>query len=224
LPKCRYKPAVQGRNAYATRNRTSSVCKALALAGGAAGAPAFHEKGLTLIELILVMALLTVVISVAAPTLSQFFRGRALETEARRFLALTRYGQSRAVSAGMPMILWVHCAEGTYGLREEIKFSPTGVGQLWPSANEPSLGWINEEMPLEYELAKDLRFEVDSSEGVTNNVAIIRFSPDGAIDETSLRYLFIRDKDQVTIPIIQTRNRLKYEIADKTNLWVGAYR
>jgi hypothetical protein len=79
-------------------------------------------------------------------------------------------------------------------------------------------------MPLEYELAKDLRFEVDSSEGVTNNVAIIRFSPDGAIDETSLRYLFIRDKDQVTIPIIQTRNRLKYEIADKTNLWVGAYR
>ncbi|MCX6930914.1 MAG: prepilin-type N-terminal cleavage/methylation domain-containing protein, partial [Verrucomicrobia bacterium] len=61
----------------------------------------------TLIELILVMALLTIVISLTAPSLSKFFRGRTLDSEARRLLALTRSGQSRAVSEGMPMDLWV---------------------------------------------------------------------------------------------------------------------
>ena len=53
------------------------------------------------------MALLTIVISLTAPSLSRFFHGRTLDSEARRLLALTRSGQSRAVSEGMPMDLWV---------------------------------------------------------------------------------------------------------------------
>ena len=182
------------------------------------------DSAFTLIELILVMALLTVIISVAAPNLSEFFRGRALDTEAGRFLALTRYGQSRAVSAGTPMVLWIQHAEGTYGLREEMKYAPTKVGRFHPVEFEPSLNRFNEEMPLEYELAKDLRFEMDANTKVTNNVAIIRFEPDGSIDENSLKMIFIRDKNDVSIPIILTRTRLKYEIADKTNLWAGAFR
>src|SRR5207249_2115896 len=54
----------------------------------------------TLIELILVMALLAIVLAVSAPALSTFFQGRTLDSEVRRFLSLTRYGQSRAVSEG----------------------------------------------------------------------------------------------------------------------------
>jgi prepilin-type N-terminal cleavage/methylation domain-containing protein len=181
-------------------------------------------EAFTLIELILVMALLTVIISIASPNLSEFFRGRALDTEAGRFLALTRYGQSRAVSAGTPMILWLHRAEGTYGLREEMKYGPTKVGLAHPVEFEPSLDRFNEEMPLEYQLAKDLRFELDANSRATNNVAIIRFSADGSIDENSLKMLYIRDKKDSSIPILLTRTRLKYEIADKTNLWAGAFR
>src|SRR5512143_2179039 len=64
-------------------------------------------RAFTLIELILVMALLTIVISLTAPKLSRFFHGRTLDSEARRLLALTRSGQSRAVSEGLPMDLWV---------------------------------------------------------------------------------------------------------------------
>ncbi len=178
----------------------------------------------TLIELVLVMALLTVIISVAAPSLSEFFRGRGLDNEAGRFLALTRYGQNRAVSAGTPMILWIQRAEGTYGLREETKYAPTKVGLLHPVEYEPSLDRVNEEIPLEYQLAKDLRFELDDNTKLTNNVAIIRFEPDGSIDEKSLKMIYIRDKNEVSVPILLTRTRLKYEIADKTNLWAGAYR
>src|ERR1039458_7808996 len=80
------------------------------------------SSAFTLIELILVMALLTIVISLTAPSLSRFFRGRTLDSEARRLLAMTRSGQSRAVSEGMPMDLWVDAAQGAFGLEAEPSF------------------------------------------------------------------------------------------------------
>ena len=73
----------------------------------------------TLVELILVMAILTVTISLVVPSLSRFFGGRSLDSEVQRFLALTRYGQSRAVSEGMPMMLWVDEKNSLYGLQSE---------------------------------------------------------------------------------------------------------
>src|ERR1051325_11638875 len=73
--------------------------------------------GFTLIELILVMALLMIVLGVAAPSLQGFFKGRNLDSEARRILALTVYGQSRAVSEAIPMLLWFDTRQHTYGLR-----------------------------------------------------------------------------------------------------------
>src|SRR3974390_2908230 len=70
----------------------------------------------TLIELILVMAVLTIAASITAPALANFFRGRTLDSEARRLLALTRHGQSRAVSARLPMELWFDTAHSPFGL------------------------------------------------------------------------------------------------------------
>ena len=65
------------------------------------------SNAFTLIELILVMAMLLIVLGIAFPSLKRFFRGRNLDSEARRFLSLTQYGQSRAVSEGFPMVLWI---------------------------------------------------------------------------------------------------------------------
>ena len=45
-------------------------------------------RAFTLIELILVMALLVMITSLAAPAMSGFIRGRALDSEARRLFAL----------------------------------------------------------------------------------------------------------------------------------------
>ncbi len=42
-----------------------------------------HQVAFTLIELIMVMTLLVVVVAVAAPSLAGFFRGRAVNAEAR---------------------------------------------------------------------------------------------------------------------------------------------
>src|SRR6266576_1390544 len=79
----------------------------------------------TLIELILVMAILTIAVSITAPTLGRFFSGRALDSEARRLLALTHNGQSRAVTEGFPVELWVDARQRTYGLEAEFS-SGTG--------------------------------------------------------------------------------------------------
>jgi len=178
----------------------------------------------TLVELILVMVLLTIMISIAAPALANFFRGRALDMEAGRFLALTRYGQSHAVSAGTPMVLWVHLLEGTYGLREESRFHPARVGLRQPIALDPGPYRVNANISMEYQVAKDLRLEVDKLEILTNHVGTIRFAPDGSIDDASLNLLIIRDKDNITIPIILAPNRMKYEIVDEIKLRAGAYR
>src|SRR3954471_10738870 len=78
--------------------------------------PWSFSSGFTLIELILVMALLSVVLAVSAPALSGFFRGRSIDAEARRLVSLIRYGQSRAVSEGVPVVLWINTRQGTYGL------------------------------------------------------------------------------------------------------------
>ena len=85
---------------------------------GSAWAGCFRG-GFTLLELMLVLALLSVVIAVQAPTLARFFRGRNLDAEAQRFLALTRYGQNRAVAEGVPMVLWMDAEAGQYGLEAE---------------------------------------------------------------------------------------------------------
>src|SRR5271169_6228049 len=73
----------------------------------------------TLIELILVLALLVIVTSLAAPPMASFIRGRAMDSEARRLMALMHAGQSRAVSEGLPVVLWVDEKQNTYGLEAE---------------------------------------------------------------------------------------------------------
>jgi type II secretion system protein H len=74
-------------------------------------APAF-----TLVELLLVMALLTIVVSVGIPMLSSFFRGRTLDNEARRLLAITRYAQAQAISDGTPVVVWFDQRRRVYGV------------------------------------------------------------------------------------------------------------
>ena len=88
-------------------------------------ADARGRGGFTLIELILVMAVLAIVLAIIAPSLGNFFRGRTLDSEARRFVSLTRYAESRAVSEGSPMLLWMRhrCLTPSWVARREIASS-----------------------------------------------------------------------------------------------------
>ena len=184
---------------------------------GAAAAPftgCRRSTGFTLVELLLVMALLAIVLSICIPSLGGFFRGRNLDSEARRMLALTRHGQSRAVSEGIPMLLWVDAEKKAYGLESEP-------------------GWDEKDpRQVEYQLGQDLKVEVVQTNTVVrklnafqvlgtetpeaprhSNLPEIRFLPDGSISETSPSVLVLSGRDGAKVTIAQSRNRLNYEIA-----------
>jgi type II secretion system protein H len=159
------------------------------------------RSGFTLIELILVMALLAIVIGVCAPSLSTFFRGRSLESEARRFLSLTHYAQSRAASEGVPVILWVDEKAGSYGLQIDAGY----VDGTDPKA-------------IAYNIGEDLRFEVLRNNSLlqkpitTMNLPVLRFLPDGSISEQSVPGVILNHANNERLWIVQTRTGLTYEI------------
>jgi type II secretion system protein H len=174
-------------------------------------------RGFTLIELILVMALLTVVISLTAPKLSRFFRGRTLDSEARRLLALTRSGQSRAVSEGIPVDLWVNAAEGQIGLEAEPSFETSD-----PKALDFQ---IDERLKIEVEARVAAAPATTMSRRTVARVAslprvqlahaelpTIRFLPDGSIGETSPLKLRLIGADGESLWLAQAKYGMGYEI------------
>ena len=97
-------------------------------------------------------------------------RGRALDSEARRFFALTHAGQNRAVSDGMPMVLWIDEKNNGYGLEEESPAQKTD-----PDAES-------------FTVDDNVRIAVmNLSNGATtfSNLPAIRFLADGSVGENS---------------------------------------
>jgi type IV fimbrial biogenesis protein FimT len=165
--------------------------------------------GFTLIELMLVMAMLMIVLGVAFPSLKHFFRGRNLDSEARRFVSLTHFGQSRAVSEGVPMVLWIDASEKTYGLQAAAGYLP------------------EDNKAVEFELDKDMQIEVSAAATVTgtgtanrspmlsgtgSTLPMIRFSPDGFISDPSPDTIQLRQGEEDAVQIGLSANRLNYEI------------
>ena len=184
------------------------------------------RRAFTLIELILVMALITIVVSVSLPSLKGFFRGRDLDSEARRFLSLTHYGASRAVSEGIPVELYVDTQQKLYGLRAQAGFLES------------------DNKAVQYKLPEELSFEVtaapakkvsgqdnftnpdeefanapDTSD-TGNPIKIIRFTSDGFIGDKSPAAVILRQRSAEesasaegdAIAIAQSATRLTYEI------------
>jgi prepilin-type N-terminal cleavage/methylation domain-containing protein len=176
------------------------------------------RRGFTLIELILVMALLTVVISLTAPKLSRFFHGRTLDSEARRLLALTRSGQSRAVSEGIPMDLWVDAEQGTFGLEAEpsyetsdpkaVDFTLDGGLQI-EVVNKTVVAPAN---PVSRSRQAISTASVQRVNLVHASLPTIRFLPDGSVGEASPQMLHLTSPDSGSLWLAQARDGLTYEI------------
>jgi len=172
-------------------------------------------SGFTLVELMLVMALLVIMLGFVAPSLSRFFRGRNLDSEARRLLSLTRYGQSRAVSEGVPMLLWLDPKLGTYGLKAQTGYTD------------------RDQKAVEYTLAQDLQMEVQMPSRIQTNFwtmapqqsrlnqPTICFLPDGFISASSPDRILLREtRENDAVWIGATANHLAYEI--QTNQYLFA--
>ena len=167
------------------------------------------------------MAILTMAVSVTAPALSNFFRGRTLDSEARRLLAMTRSGQNRAVSEGVPMDLWVDPDQGKIGLEAEPSYEPSD-----PKAVEFTI-----DSGLRIEVAKQpeqtgstptpmalSRLQAPSVASVARvqlthpGLPTIRFLPDGTMSETSPQSLRLSGRDGSSLWLAQSRDKLSYEI------------
>jgi len=158
-----------------------------------------HGGGFTLIELILVLALLVVVTSLVVPAMSSFIRGRALDSEARRMQALLHAAQSRAVSEGLPMWVWLDEKTGAYGLEAET------TGQDADAKAE------------RLKVDDTLRLVVkNNAAGQTTlrSLPAIRLLADGTVDEKSPSTVQLTDSAGRSLWLIETRTRTGYEIKD----------
>lgn len=170
----------------------------------------------TLMELILVMTVLAIAVSLTAPALASFFRGRTLDSEARRLLSMTRQGQSRAVSEGVPVELWVDAVHQSYGLEAEPTFEPSDskAASVQMDADMQVLA-----IALTTSASAATQSVTTSPTSVTPapksnhpNLPRIRFMPDGSIAETSPQMIQLTGRDGSSRWIVLARNRLTYEI------------
>jgi type II secretion system protein H len=150
--------------------------------------------GFTLVELILVMALLAVVAAFSAPSLARSLRQRNLDGEAARLLALTEYARNEAVSQGVPMTVWLDPKSQRFGVA-------------------PKTGYEGDEARArEFELNADIHFEIDRAATQNGVAEIMEFAPDGAPAPSSIDAVRLVDRFQALINIVRTSDGWSYEI------------
>lgn len=176
---------------------------ALLLRAGGTPAP-LESRGFTLIELILVMTLLVIGVSFISPNLRGFFRGRMVQSEARQIISMAHGAQSRAVSGGVPEILWFDQEKNSYGIEEEPGYSD------------------KDSKAEEYAVNDNLKIEIPQDDGIAQSevessnphmqLPHITFLPDGTIADGSPRTIKIVDSNGPTVTVTQSKDRSQYEI------------
>lgn len=164
----------------------------------------------TLIELILVLALLVIITSIAVPAMARFIRGRALGSEARQLMALMHMAQSRAVSEGMPMMLWVDQKNDQYGVAAETTSGPNG---------DPEAENLQVDSTLQISVVNVVPGAAGGSGAAISpttfhNLPAIRFLPDGTVDENSPQALTLVDTDGRSVSVVEKQSHSGYEISD----------
>ncbi len=160
------------------------------------------------------LALLAIAAVFVVSSMGPFFRGRALNFEARRMLSLTHYAQSRAVSEGVPLILWINTTESTYGLSVQSSFeNPDGDTRAVKYTVESSL-----KLETPVGVATPVSEQEDEKLGITDqSLAFIRFTPDGFFDDSSVTKITIRLGTEAGLELVPMVNRLGYEIRPASN-------
>lgn len=151
-------------------------------------------QAFTLVELILVMALLATVMAFAAPSLSRSLRQRHLDGEAAHLLALTEYARDEAVAQGVPMILSIDPQEK----RVSVEAHP-GYGGA-------------ERRDRVAQLNRDIVLEVTKAASAPGSGHAVEFGPDGALKAGSLEAVRLADSSESTVTVARTRDGWGYEI------------
>jgi type II secretion system protein H len=177
------------------------------------GPPHKNEPGrraaFTLMELILVMSIIVMVIGLVMPSLKGFFRGRNLDNEARRFLSLTRYAQSRAISEGLPVELWMNPHEGSYGVQALSGYTESQTNSMIRDFRVDPTVQLSFSVPSSVLIRSNYWTQAPGQFGA---VAKIRFQPDGFISDTSPQNVYLRQGAESMVWIAETPSHMRYDI------------
>jgi Tfp pilus assembly protein FimT len=166
------------------------------------------------------MTILAIAVSFTAPALANFFRGRSLDYEARRLLALTRQGQSRAVSEGLPMELWFDSSKSAYGLEAEPSYEAVDSKAIsFVFDSQLQIEFANQNSGAHF---GTLGLASSPGSGISTpsshpSLPKIRFLPDGSISDGSPQSIHVIGRDGASLWLKLSRTRLNYEIRTQNN-------
>lgn len=166
------------------------------------------SRAFTLVELVVVLSLLVIAVGVAAPSFRQFLKGRNQESEARRFLSLTRYGSSRAVSEGVPVDLVINVKQNKYTMAASGGYteSKTNILNFTVDTNVQM-----QAMPGPSALTTQSNVWTPSIMH-RSALPIIHFQPDGFISDNSPRTIKFTQGTDPEIWIVENTNHTRYNI------------
>ena len=153
-----------------------------------------RSNAFTLVELIIVMALLAIVMALAAPSLARSMKERNLPDQAARLLAATEYARSEAASQGVPMVIWIDSEARVFGIEPKEGFD-----------GEPSRS-------REFTWIEDIQIETEQKATADKKNDGIEFAPDGAPSDTSVETVKMSDRFGNVLTIARTSDRWGYEI------------
>jgi prepilin-type N-terminal cleavage/methylation domain-containing protein len=162
----------------------------------------------TLVELVIVMSLMVIAISAAAPSFRTFLTGRNQESEAWRFLALTRYGSSRAVSEGLPVDLWINIKQNKYGMAASGGYTETKTNAL-NFIVDTNVLMVVTQAPGMLTTVSNVWTPLTARRGA---MPVIHFQPDGFISDTSPQTIKFTQGQDPEIWIVENTNHTRYEI------------
>ncbi len=155
-----------------------------------------QAAGFTLIELIVVMALLSVTLALAAPQLGRFMTGRGVREEARRMVSLTRHARDEAIARGEAVQVWFDPQSGRYGMKP-----------LLPEA-------LSTVAPLEFTLREGLTMSVAPEALGKDGLATIVFQPDGEVDAESVERVELYEDGALSLALARLETGLDYTVEE----------
>lgn len=166
-------------------------------------------RAFTLVELLIVMTVMVVVIGIVFPALKGFFRGRNLDNEADRFLALTRYGRSRAISEGVPIELWVNPQQARYGLQDVSGYG----GHTTDPAVYTLADYVKMTVSPPPSLLTHSNMWTPTLTSPGGGLFKIRFQPDGFISDNSPQNIYFDETDaKEEVCLAENATHQRYEI------------
>ena len=133
---------------------------------------ALTTSGYTLLELVLVLAIIAITVAAVAPSLSGFATGRKTEEAAAQFVSLTHFARTQAISDGCVYRIAIDVAAGRWFLQVE---SGDGFAEL------------DSPYGRTFTVPENVQIETDAS--ISDGLHVINFDASGRSDLATVKFV-----------------------------------